>query len=430
MMYVPFPSLTQEERLAGLAPIDWKQVHGSIQPDSWLQQGLDGPVWLNDATVSASTGGAVAPVDVGRASLIAAKFAHSRVRATERIDRDQWTVASGFDRYRPLWKVTLDRPDGLVLYVGSTSGTVVLDTRRTERFWNWLGSVPHWIYPTVLRQDQPLWRQVVLWTSGAAIIGAVSGMWIGVLRARLRRRYKGGRISPYRGWQWWHHVMGLFGGTMLVMWIVSGWLSMDPGRWFTNKGLNDASRAAYAAAGKRPAIDWRRLGSTPQAQEARRMRMIWTDGVPLLILSHPDGKETALDARTLAPATFDRQHLVRAARRLMPGTPIAGTDWLIQPDSYWYAAKGSVELPVLRIRFADPARTWVHLNPRTGAIMNDIDARRRLYRWLFDGLHRWDFDGLITRRPLWDMWMWFWLTTGTLISASGIVIAVRRLKRL
>ena len=324
--------------------------------------------------------------------------------------------------------MTLDRPDGLVLYVASITGTVVLDTNRTERFWNWLGSVPHWIYPTVLRQDQPLWRQVILWTSGAGIIGAVSGMWIGVRRMRLRRRYKGGRISPYRGWQWWHHIMGLFGGTLLLAWIVSGWLSVDPNRWFASKGLSGAARAAYASAGSPPMIDWQRLGRMPQASGARRMQMIWTDGMPLLILAHLNRDDLILDAWTLKPIMLERDRLVRAARRLVPGASIDVVDWLTEPDSYWYEAKGRVELPVLRIRFSDPARSWIYISPRTGSVLNDLDARRRLYRWLFDGLHRWDFEGLIARRPLWDAWMWYWLTTGALISVSGVVIAFRRLK--
>lgn len=429
MMYVPFPSLTQKERLAGLAPINWTQVHGIAQADAVLQQRLDGPIWVSDNAVSVSTGRAAGPVDARRAGDIAAAFGNAPISRIEQVERDQWTVGGGFNRYRPLWKVALNRPDGLVLYVASTTGTVVLDTDRTERFWNWLGSVPHWIYPTVLRQDQPLWRQVILWTSGAGIIGAVSGMWVGVLRMRLRRRYKGGRVSPYRGWQWWHHVTGLTGGTLLVAWIVSGWLSVDPNRWFASKGLNDADRAAYAGAGTQPMIDWTLLGRTPEARGAREMRLIWTDGTPLLLMSRPGHQDAIFDARTLEQVTLEPRRLIRAARRLVPSARVESTEWLTQPDAYWYEAKGSVELPVLRIRFADPARTWAHISPRTGAVLSDMDARRRLYRWMFDGMHRWDINGLTTRRPLWDMWMLFWLTIGAVISIGGIVLGVRRLRK-
>ena len=61
-------------------------------------------------------------------------------------------------------------------------------------------------------------------------------MRIGILRARIRGHYKGGRIVPSRGWQHWRHVFGLVGGTLLWTWIVSRWLSVDPWRWFASPG--------------------------------------------------------------------------------------------------------------------------------------------------------------------------------------------------
>lgn len=430
MMYVPFPSLTEEERLAGLRPVDWANVHGPASPDTWLQQGPDGPLWLGEQTRSATQGLPLPTTDAAAARREAAAFGHANVRSASLIERDQWTVAGSYDRYRPLWKVTLDRPDGLVLYVSGKTGSVVLDTHRTERFWNWLGAVPHWIYLTVLRQDQPLWRQVILWTSGAGIVGVVSGMWIGVLRVRLRRRrYKGGRVSPYRGWQWWHHVFGLLGGTAMTLWIVSGWLSVDPNRWFADKGPGDAALARYTAQGSAPPIDWRAIGQRPEADTVKRARLIWTDGMPLLVLARTSGTASVLNARTLETIALDPAHLVQAARRILPHAGVIRTEWLTQPDTYWYKAKGTVELPVLRIRFDDPAQTWITISPRTGEILETQSARRRLYRWLFDGIHRWDFNGLITRRPLWDAWMALWLAMGTIGAISGIVIGVRRLRK-
>ena len=77
--------------------------------------------------------------------------------------------------------------------------------------------MPPWLYPTILRQDDAAWRQVVLWVSGPCVAAAVTGMWIGILRTRLgRRRFKGGRTTPYRGWMLWHHVAGLVGGLFLI----------------------------------------------------------------------------------------------------------------------------------------------------------------------------------------------------------------------
>ena len=41
----------------------------------------------------------------------------------------------------------------------------------------------------------------------------------------------------------WHHVLGLFASAVVLIWIFSGWLSMDHGRLFS-KGEATTERAA------------------------------------------------------------------------------------------------------------------------------------------------------------------------------------------
>ena len=441
MLYVPYPSLTQAERLAGLAPIQWQAVHafpaiGEAAKGAriMLEQGVDGPRWRVRAgtaehSYSATTGALQPPADEARARRVAEAFSHARVRSVERVERDQWTVAGGFNFARPLWKLRLATPDNRELYVSSTSSAVVQDTLDWERLWNWLGSVPHWIYPTLLRQDQPLWRQVVIWTSFAGIVSAATGMWIGVLRFRLRKRFKGGRMSPYQGWKRWHHWFGLTGGLLLTTWIVSGWLSVDPGRVFESPGLSEQALATYSGAGALPVVDWARAAQAPALRDARQVRLAWAGGTPLLVPEHQGDMRPAVDARTLTPVAYDAAQLRSAATKLLPGVSVAGAEWIHASDNYWYDTSGPIELPVLRVRFDDAAGTWVHLSPRTGEMVGDIDTRRRVYRWLYSGLHDWDIAGFVTRRPLWDLWMWLWLLPGTIVSVSSVVIGWQRLRR-
>ncbi|WP_419952121.1 hypothetical protein [Methylobacterium sp.] len=143
------------------------------------------------------------------------------------IDRDQWSVTARYNSLRPFFLLALGDPAGTRLYVSSRTGEIALDTSRHERVWNWLGAIPHWIYPTPLRAQADLWRDIVLWVSGIAILSALSGLWIGLLRLRPRR-YASGAMTPYRGWAAWHHLSCLVGGVTLLTFIVSGWLSMNP----------------------------------------------------------------------------------------------------------------------------------------------------------------------------------------------------------
>ncbi|OJY71162.1 MAG: hypothetical protein BGP16_11245 [Sphingobium sp. 66-54] len=440
MIYVPYPSLTLAERLAGAEPIDWRQVAepppaGVEGPPQTLELEMrDGvPVWrMTDwdgtrLSLSAAPGTTMAEADGDYAARVASRFAQgAKVSTVEPLERDQWTVAGGFNRHRPLWKVSFGDEAGTQLYVSSTTGAVVQDTTRSERFWNWLGSVPHWIYPTVLRQNNEAWRQAVLWLSGPGIAAAVTGIWIGILRTRLReRRFKGGRMTPYHGWMLWHHVAGLAGGFFLLAWIFSGWLSVDPGRLFASAGPDEQAMYSYSAGRPMPPLDLQRLGSV--AQGARLVRFSGEAGQWRVSLYDGAGTRRVLALPGLDPPPDARRAIEQAARGLVPDGALVRSDWLTRQDAYYYGVAGPPRLPVLRLRFDDPAATWLYIDPQSGEIARNMTRRDRIYRWLFDLLHRWDFNALNTHRPARDIVLWVFSIFGIVTSVSGIWVGWKRL---
>jgi uncharacterized iron-regulated membrane protein len=266
MMYVAFPGLTDKERLAALPDIQWQKA--ALSPDDAMKAAgatryprdirlsmlADEPVYRitgwdgKRQAVSAADGRVITAVSEQQALAVARHHPASRSPQLEEIiDRDQWSVTARYDPLRPLYLIALGDDAGTRLYISSRSGEIALDTNRTERVWNWLGSIPHWIYPTVLRKDGPLWRLVILWISGICLIVGVTGIWIGILRVRLKRRYASGSITPYRGWMAWHHVTGLIAGVFVLTWMFSGWLSLNPGEYFA--GRNTAREALQRYAG-------------------------------------------------------------------------------------------------------------------------------------------------------------------------------------
>ncbi|MET4898098.1 hypothetical protein RN629_13215 [Sphingomonadaceae bacterium jetA1] len=431
MLYVPYPALPAAQIWAGAAPIDWARVRyrpeGTARRITLAMRGAAPVWWVEDrdgATriLSAETGLAPAPVDSAHARGVAARFGGAPVRAVERIADDQWTVAGGFDRHRPLWKASLADAAATDLYISSLTGQPVQRTTRGQRFWNWLGSVPHWLYPTILRRDQSAWRQVVIWVSGPCIAVALTGLWIGILRMRPgRRRYRGGRMTPYHGWMLWHHVSGLLGGVMLTTWIVSGWLSVDPGRFFAGTKAPAAATQTYAGAVAVPGGLDRLAALAPHARSVE-----WTGdaGRQRVAIDRVSTHPRWLDAQALRPARSDPGMIARAAAVLVPGGDVVGVERLAVPDFYWSGA-----LPVLRLRFDDAARTWLYVDPMSGALVERQDRVRRAYRWVYTLLHTWNWPWLVQRRPAWDAWMWVWSLAGLVMSASGVVIGWRRLRR-
>jgi len=139
----------------------------------------------------------------------------------EEVARDQWTVSGDYDADRPLKRVTLNDADGTQVYL-SSAGAVVLVTTRTQRVLNYLASIPHWIYPTALRQHRAAWSALVWWLSLLATLGATHGLMVGVMRLTAGR-------PRYRGVQAWHHYGGLICAPFVLAFVLSGFFTMDDG---------------------------------------------------------------------------------------------------------------------------------------------------------------------------------------------------------
>ncbi|WP_336971037.1 hypothetical protein [Sphingobium aromaticiconvertens] len=163
MMYVPFPSFRAPERIASAPPIDWARV--KVGPDvalaslkqatfpSEMRIGMTGgdPIYSfvtkdGRRAVSAQIGAEIRSVDAVRAGAIAAVLVHAPVESISHVDHDQWVVTGAYKKMAPFWRVRLADAAGTDIYVAQKTGEVVQNTTAHERFWNWLGAVPHWIY--------------------------------------------------------------------------------------------------------------------------------------------------------------------------------------------------------------------------------------------------------------------------------------------
>lgn len=449
MMYVPFPGLSDRDRMEWSAPVDLSAVRIApaaalkaarlrAVPDGFkLNMQAGEPVYRftegkRRVSISALDGRRLRPSDAAAAVLwVRALHPGAPDIRAQTIERDQWTVAQGFDAHRPLHRVSLGDPAGTVVYVSSRTGEVVDDTTRTERFWNWMGAVPHWIYFTALRRDGATWRQVILWTSGPTLIGAMLGVWVGLLRLRTRRRYKGGRVSPYRGWMKWHHVGGLLAGLFVCTWLFSGWLSVNPFRWFDRTPASRAGTLAYLGTRGGPAAfasDPAALARLP-AGWGREARFTSLGGRPLVVLMAPDLSERVFDGRSGAELRLGTADIRAAAAGLVPGAHLLSLTRLTQEDAYWYSHHTRRRLPVLRAVYDDADATWAHIDPVTGEILGRANNSSRTYRWLFDALHDMDLRWLLAHRPAWDLLVIGLSLGGLVISVSGIVIGWRRLGR-
>ena len=464
MMYVGYPKLTDGERLAalpalraqGLAVDADAAVRASAPagrpgaavpaPRSIRLTSVAGrPVYViahgRDAVVAvdATDGRRVDGVDASGALASARAFsgdAGGAVRAVGTVREDAWTHSRALDPHRPLHVV--ERDDGTLLYVSSRTGEVVRDASRTERTWNGLGAWIHWLYPFRGGALDAWWHDIVVWSSVAATVLTAIGMVVGVLRWRFRGRFRNGGHSPYREpWMKWHHWTGLVFGLLSLTWIFSGLMSMNPWKVFASPGSVVPREVAVVVPGPLGAGTGASIARFEAAGfTVRELEWRTFDGAPLLVGHDGAGRTRLMRADGVPFERLSFDELERAAARAMPDARVVARTVVERYDLWHYARAphtmlGHVErrLPVLRLEFDDPGRTWLQLDPFTGAVASRLDATQRTKRWLFAMLHSWDWWPLLERRPLWDVLMVVASIGGFAVSASGVVIGWRRLRR-
>lgn len=445
MIYARLPALDPLERLARLPALNPATIRvlpaatgeitrltiGTLEtrPIVRVTAGGRTEIWFAD------TGDRVPEVDAEQAIRVARAFnggTHALRHDARLTDADQWSF--GVRGRMPLHRLAVEDPAATVLYVTESGGEVVLKTTASGRFWGGAGAVMHWLYFTPLRRNASLWGQSIIWLSIAGtvlcLVGIAWGLWrISPLRGyRLRDRRQ---WSPYSGWMRWHHYAGLIFGVVTTTWIFSGLLSMDPWDWHPGTSPTWEQRARVAGG----PIDLGDLSvsrvqaalkgfapSLPKEVEIIRFRGHYyaTAGAGIVSFDAPQ-----FGARDQLPADL----VFGAAGVAMNGAAIAGVTWLDDYDAYYYDRDRRLSLPVLRVRYDDPQRTWLYFDLRHGGIARKEERLTRLNRWLYRGLHSLDFPFLYYRRPLWDVVVIVLSLGGIVLSATTLSASWRRLRR-
>jgi hypothetical protein len=133
------------------------------------------------------------------------------------------------------------------------------------------------------------------------------------------------------------------------------------------------------------------------------------------------------DTQTLAQREdpFPAQPLLSELDRTVTGARILEHAVLDEYDGYYYAR--GAPLPVVRVKFDDPAETWYYFDLMTYAIVGQSHRLGRIERWLFNGLHSLDFSFWYYRRPLWDVGMILLCAGALATSGIGMYLGIRRL---
>ena len=476
MMYARgMPSLTDELRLERLAPLDLESVR--VRPseaaeraglgDSFggvtLRTVMDRPAYRlgggGGATVFADTGELMPGVDSAQAREVAGRFMDvdlERIRYEQLVTQsDQWTLSQRGQL--PFHKLSVDDERGTQLYVSPQSGEVTLLTTRGSRALAWVSAIPHWLYFTPLRVRQNLWTQTIIWTSVLGCVLAILGITLGVVQLRASRPFRLSRIRsyiPYAGWMRWHYITGVAFGVLTLTWVFSGLLSMEPLGWASGPGLPTGELRRTLAGGPLdasafPAIDAEAWDGVLPGRSIKEITYERILGAPyFMVRTTPAGGSKTTPAGAPETTMVDHERALVAAetlevrreafavetlmdhvRETYPDVPIVEAGLLEEYDSYHYSRDQQAPLPILRVEFDDPNKTWLYIDPATGRLSRSLHRLDRVERWIYHGFHSLDFGFWYYNRPAWDIGVILLSLGGLASTAIGLFVGVRRLWR-
>lgn len=448
MMYQGFPEISRAEQLAGLEPLNVSQCCrlNAINPavegrDFRVEMLLGRPVLrLGERTLDLTSGRDMPALDEAAIVDIARTWAKgNQVSVVDMqhnvIDRDQWTIQTA-RRNSPVNHIRFNDDVGTEIYINGSTGEVFQKTTSAVRFWSWLGAVPHWLYPTLLRQNSDLWVEVVIWTSLAGTFLTLTGIYVGLKRYRWRRakgqaahKGKDGRRSPYRGLWYWHHLLGLVFGVLTLTWVFSGLLTMNPWGWLTSprdsivQGMQGNFTWGDTQSFLRSLVVVQ--GDTDFPEDTRQLiSSSFNDQLSVLVYDAKGNQVGRLshDATVAAPVSAA---LVQERLNVL-GQGDAVVEWMTEEDLYYYQHKTPIDLPVIKASINDGDRV-LYIQPDSGRIQV-VNGTRRLSRWTRVGMHRLDYPGFKSR-PVWDILVIAMLFGVTCLVATGTWMSFRRIKQ-
>jgi hypothetical protein len=281
---------------------------------------------------------------------------------------------------------------------------------------------------------------------------------LGIVLGFVQFRYRRPVTLPYSGMMKWHYALGLVFGVLTLTWVFSGLLSMEPWDWTEEDevlgNLEEAFTGGQFDVSQFPAIDAREWNALIGDRPVKEVRFARIDGNPYYIaraahdaaplLGAPDGghqpyyvsrnsdsERLVISAKPLALRSelFTAQSITDRLKQAAPSAPIVESALLTEYDSYYYSRDGEIQLPVVRVKFDDPAKTWVYVDPQVNQVVAQVQRNNRIERWLYNGFHSLDFPFWYYRRPLWDIGVILLSIGGAVLSGFGVILGLRRIVR-
>jgi hypothetical protein len=273
-----------------------------------------------------------------------------------------------------------------------------------------------------------LWTQVIIWTSLAGCFLTVLGLFVGI--RQFRRRHSTGKLaSPYHGAKFWHHMLGLVFGVLVLTFTFSGFTSMQPWGWLESgpkagEAVDRLSGKPVAWAQARPALEMQITALRTEQAETVQLSFSRMEGGPFFLKRLADGSRLRLGSDGQA-APFDSAAQEHAAKLLAGEDAEPLIELMTKGDTFYYPGAAASDFPIVRVTVPEMEDTRFYLDPFSGDVRFVADPGARDFRWWHLALHTFD----VIRSPIREIVIFLVMLGVTAVCGLGAWMGLKKLAR-
>lgn len=449
LLFVGFPHASRQDRFVALEHLSDSSLEKvKLLPQTYskgarLEMYNHRPVYRikkgmkKELVIDAETLEVISSFDFQNCRQAAQAFVEgSLLRADTITQLDSWIPWHYYQPLLPFYKFYYDDEEHTVVYVSSTTGSVIQRTTRHSRWMARIGAIPHWVYFKQIKSKVSLHKTLVTVLGLLGLFACLSGLVLGFIRVKRNAEGKVTDWSVFKKPMYrYHHILGLFVGLFLCTYLLSGifyttgvpsWIAASKEGKSAMKTWNTEEAVVHLL----PSDIFRQL---PRQQELRQMTWGSSMGSPVIRAYYNDYKQAevyTLEGDTSLQPFVCQQHDVLALAE--DYFPDANVDLSVQRTyDYYYEENGMYHhpLPVFKVALNNDTKEVLYIDPKTGKAVEYLDHKKRVQRVLTKTLHKMELP-LLYKYNTWRIIVSvIILTLCTVVSYTSLVLSLRYLKR-
>lgn len=340
---------------------------------------------------------------------------------------DAWTPYSSLKKKLPIYRFRYSDPEKTYLYISSKSGEPLQTCTKTQRLKASLGTIPHMLYFWQLRQNRDLWLLIVSILAGLGAIMTLTGLIVGVQVYVQKYKRSGQLRSPYKKKAYkWHHIFGTIFGFFVMMFALSGMMSLnDLPEWMVKQHnphlKNEIRKKDKLEIQSFLASDYRDLMKLKNVQEITFQQFGQT---PYFIIIHSgEASQYRLSSDgKITPLFFSEDEVKKRIARHLDST--IEIELMQEYDNYYCSTSGKSELPIYRIKANDPDKSIIYVSPTTG-YTRYYNTSGRVKKWIYPAFHSLRFKFFANHPTFRMVLMMILVLGGSIVSATGVWMGIK-----